>query len=275
MPIDVERLRTECAYQSQAPVAVLSGELDEIGKAVQGWTTYRRRIRYLCIALLFAGAGCIAIGPVWGALAAFAAAIAGFVYAFKYARGAITHLKRCETLKKLVATFADDAHPKSPVSVKLSLQDKRELLKEAAWSRRKNGKEKYFTEPWLSFEMRLLDGTNVSETVTDLIRVRTFTNPRGKSKTKTRTRHIVALRFAYPAEVYGDLRQTGARLKDPIKLPDKAHLKGLGVTEHDVKVKVRVDGEETLAHACSMASLGAYRMMNLGRRIAVKQGGGK
>ena len=73
-----------------------------------------------------------------------------------------------------------------------------------------NGKQRLYKASWFSLETSLHDGTTFTETIDDLIRQRSFTNPRGKSKSKTRTHSLLGMRFAYPQKVYGDASPLGA-----------------------------------------------------------------
>ena len=71
---------------------------------------------------------------------------------------------------------------------------------------------------WIALEGRLLDGTAFSESITELVRKRSFTNPRGKHKTKTRSRYLLNLRFDYPADLYGNpclIRQQPEEIRVP------------------------------------------------------------
>src|SRR5262249_47544746 len=126
-----------------------------------------------------------------------------------------------------------------------------------------------------SVEGELLDGTDISETVTELTRERTYKNPRNKIKTKTRNRYIAAVRLDYPKDVYGDAQPSSTSLQEQIRVPDSATNRDLRVTEKAIVIKALVDIQEDVAQTLSMLSLGAYRILNLARRSAASGAGGK
>jgi hypothetical protein len=284
MPIDAERMRVDGFYRAQAPLSELTGDLGDIEMACHHWLAYRTRVRWISTAVLVAGIA-IASGMVEDTalfrvlgVATIGAAIWGYVYAYRYARPVIAKQNRCGILRKVTETLRDDTHAKAPVTVRLAFAGERSLVAEQEWPVRKKGKQRLYKDAWLSVEARLLDGTGWSETITDLIRERTYVNPRGKSKKKTRVRHVVAMRFVYPADVYGNAAATGAKLKDAIKVPPSAALKAVQVADRDIKVKAIVNRTEDLTQASSMLALGVYRMLNLARKAKARispEGGAK
>jgi hypothetical protein len=273
MSIDIIRLQTDGVYESEITLSGLSGDMDAIARLGEEWRKTRTKLRWASFIALLLGFPVLGMGPLFFGVMFIALGIGGFVYAYRYRRGVITHLQRCQMVKSVAAMLADDTDAKTAVTLKVALQSQRKLLREADWPARKNGKEKFYSEAWLTLEARLLDGTRFSESISDLVRVRTYVNPRGKSKTKTRVHHIVAMRFNYPRNVYGDLRPAGAKLKDPIHLPETAKVKGMIITDRDIKVKATVNKTEDLGKSCSMLALGVYRLLNLGRKLTVLQGG--
>src|SRR5260370_392579 len=139
------------------------------------------------------------------------------------------------------------------------------LVKEEPWADRKNGKQKFFQEDYLSIEGELLDGTVLSGNLTELTRKRSFTNPRGKSKTKTRNRYILALKFRYPNDLYKDARPAQQALHEEMRVPPSANVRGTRVDEKAITVKAMVKEEEQIAQTTAMSCLGAYLMLNLAR----------
>lgn len=271
MSINADRLRTEGVYQVREPLSDVTSDLLDIEMACSGWTGYRKRVRWISTAALILGIPFLfglKDAGLFGALGLLmiAGAICGYVHAYSYARSVVGKQNRCGVLRSFTALLREDTGKKSPVSVRMAFADGRALLSDQDWPIGKNGKERLYKDAWLSVETELLDGTTCSGTVTDLIRERTCVTPRGRSKRKIRTRHVVAMRFSYRAELYGNASETGAKLKDAIKLPPGAALKGVEVTDRDIKLKAIVDKTEDLTQANSMLALGAYRMLNLARK---------
>src|SRR5581483_10650811 len=201
MPVDQEQLRQTCVYESKAPIETTAAALDEIEGIAAGWHKTRSRLLFagiLTIACSLVGLALFPpVGIVMVALGVY------LIYRRKYyPKGVANVLFRCEFTKALSAMLARDTDPQVAATVRLTFDPKRELLSEGVLPNRRNGKQQLYRASWFSVENRLLDGTSFTETIDDLVRERSFTNPRGKSKRKTRTRHLISMRFGYPGEVY-------------------------------------------------------------------------
>jgi len=177
---------------------------------------------------------------------------------------------RTNLVKGLVAMLTGDVSAKSPVSVWISLDQKGTILSEKPWPVKKKGKECRAACEWLRLEAPLLDGTDFSQTITDFFRDRTYTNPRGKSKKKRRTTSVVVQKYRFMAEIYGEpARFPEEEISPFIQLPPSATLRGLHVSEKALTAKVQVKlVESDLLQSCAMLSLGAYRILNLARRVS-------
>jgi hypothetical protein len=278
MAIDKKQLETAGTYQARGPLRSILEDMDEIGIFLGEIEGKRRKFRkfggiaMLAGLLLAIAASILHIGflPALTFLA-FATGVGLYIYSFVYGRAMHTHHSRYELLKKLVEVLQRDADPRSPFSVKLALKPQPTLLRDEPWADRTNGKQKFFEEDYLAIEGELLDGTVLSENLTELTRKRSFTNPRGKSKTKTRSRYILALKFRYPTDVYVDARPAQQALHEEIRLPPSANVRDMRVDEKAINVKSMVKIEKEIVQATTMTCLGAYRILNLARRAA---GGG-
>ena len=202
----------------------------------------------------------------------FTTGVGLFIYSFVYGRAMHGHQSRCQLVKELFKVHQQDADPRSPFSVRLAMKSQPTLVKEEPWADRKNGKQKFFQEDYLSIEGELLDGTVLSENLTELTRKRSFTNPRGKSKTKTRSRYILALKFRYPNDLYKDARPAQQALHEGVRVPSSANVRELRVDEKAITVKSMVKVEGEIVQASAMSCLGAYRILNLARRLAATGG---
>ena len=140
-----------------------------------------------------------------------------------YSNKIVKHRNRYELLKQLLRIIQNDAQARAPFSIRLLLKDAPELLSEADWPMRKKGNQKFFKESWLAIEGPLLDGTTLTEDITELSRKRTYKNPRGKYKTKTRSRYLIIVHFAYSKDRYGDARPGAApALNEKVRVPPSA-----------------------------------------------------
>jgi hypothetical protein len=274
MPVDAQRLRASGVYQATLPLPELAASLDQIEQIVDGWRAYRKRLNQIGFLLLPIGVLLLILGAVSEfrfliglAIPMFFAATGLFIYSALYARDCCKRSHRVRLVRDLAAMINDDANPKRPVTVDLAFTERKELLTEEPWPLRKKGWQKFSKDRWAGFHAELLDGTVFSQEVLDLIRERTYVNPRGKTKRKRRTRHFVSTRFAYSPQVYGDVSQCPAKLIEGIRVPPHAQFRGCRITNRDIKLKAQVDRPEDLKETCVMLALGGYRILNYARAI--------
>ena len=279
MAIDTEQLGKRGSYEVKAPLPSVLGDLDQIVRIIEDRQAFRKKLRRsagLCLVIsIVAGitSATINSGILFGFVSfpAFVACIALFIYSFVYSNQMLKHRNRCELLKALAANIQQDAGSRAPFSVRLALQNSSKLVSEEPWDLRKNGKQQFFEDEWISLDGELLDGTAFSESITELLRKRTFTNPRGKHKTKTRSRYLLNLRFDYPADLYGDPRLIRQQPEE-IRVPPSATVKDVRVTDQSIAVKAMVLTPEELMQTSAMLSLAVYKILKSSRRLA-SQGG--
>jgi hypothetical protein len=266
MPFDPEQLRKTCTYESQSPVDALSAELDEVERVAEKWRRARRRLLWWGIFVIMSGIAALFRYPLAG-LVLIPLAVFIFVSMKRYPQGVANGLSRCESTKAIAAMLAHDTDPKQASKMRVAFDPPQEVLSETVLPNRRKGKQKVYKASWLSLETSFLDGTFFTGTIEDLVRQRSFVNPRGKSKTKTRTRQIVSMRFGYPNEIYGDVSTLAARMQKEFKLPSSASVRGVEVNDRAVKVKALVTEKADLARTSAMMALGVYRILNLSRRL--------
>jgi len=66
--------------------------------------------------------------------------------------------------------------------------------------------QRFTADDWLSIQGRFLDGAEFSETMQELTRTRTYTNPRGKSKNEVPVAAFHRSPAGLSKDSYGDLR---------------------------------------------------------------------
>ena len=279
MAIDKKQLQSAGIYQANAPLSSILDEVEQIVCFLQEIESERRKLRKfgglfiaggLVLAIVSGVLNIKALGFL--AFLGFTTGVGLFIYSFVYGRAMHGHQSRCQLVKELFKVHQQDADPRSPFSVRLAMKSQPTLVKEEPWADRKNGKQKFFQEDYLSIEGELLDGTVLSENLTELTRKRSFTNPRGKSKTKTRSRYILALKFRYPNDLYKDARPAQQALHEGVRVPSSANVRELRVDEKAITVKSMVKVEGEIVQASAMSCLGAYRILNLARRMAATGG---
>jgi hypothetical protein len=281
MSYDAAQLKATGIYASELPLPALIGEINQVEQTCLRWKASRTRMRWIAVGLIVAGVfSAILLNEftvmlLFGIVAAISG-IALIVFAQKNARAALAHVERCASARALVEALRDDTHPKSPVKVKLLLNNDRNLLNQYDWTARKKGKQSFYEADWLTVENSFLDGTTVTESVTDLVRERSYVNPRGKWKKKIRTRHLVSLRLRYPAELYGDASASPEQLQSAVKTPSTAMVRSVQVSPADIKLKATVNSTPDLTRTCTMLLLGAYRILNFSRKVTSRRqaGGG-
>jgi hypothetical protein len=277
---DARQLRTRGDYQAQVPLKALIEDVVRIRRMLDEAVTLKGRIRVFAgvsfvagvVGLIASSALSIAVLGFCGLLAFFFG-VALFIYSF-IGRSALQKSRdRVDVMKGLSEKLQPDADPQSPFSVRLALTGEPKLVRTEPMLTRKNGQQHLLEEDFLSLEGKLRDGTVLTETVKELTRKRTFVNSNRKSKTKIRHRYLATLKFAYPDRVYGDARPACEALHEQIRLPGAATLRGTRVTEKAIVVKAMVDKKDDLAQTAAMLSLGAYRILNLARRVAAGTAG--
>jgi hypothetical protein len=282
MGIDARQLQAQGRYQARAPLHSLLDDFGQIRKLVQEIVAGRKMIRRIAgIAALAGLLSALASGATGNTLLGFCSLL-GFtfalillIYSFIYGRALVKHQDRPTLMQDLSKMLPQDAGQNADFSATLALKAEPALVRQEAWLARRNGKQEFFAEKFLSLEGTLLDGTVLTETVNELTRKRTYQNPRGKQKTKLRRRYLLTLRFGYPSGLYGDARAAHETLHEDIRMPEYATLRDLRVTEKAIVVKAMVLRED-IVQASSMLSMGAYRILNLARRLAAgKLGDGK
>jgi hypothetical protein len=278
MAIDGKKLRDSGVYETSAPFPAVLEDLDEIGNMVQAAEAKRLNLkRYGGWSMILGIVSAVAAGFInsnalgFCAFLAFAIGVGLFIYSRTAGRDLHNHHDRYELLRDISKTLQADADPKAKFTVRVALRAAPKLLKDEPFHR-KHGKQQFYAEEFLTVSGELLDGTFFEETITAQTRHRTFVNPRGKSKSKTRSRYILAIRFGYPNDIYGDARPAQRALDELIPVPPSAMIKGVGVTGKTIAVKASVMEEKEIPQTSAMVWLGAYRILNLARRAAAKPG---
>jgi hypothetical protein len=281
MPIVAGQLQKQHVYQREAPLPAIQAEFAEIEALLNRVDARRKRMRRIGLIAILAGIACLIAGVVAGnaALAAvgvllFIAGIVVLIASFIVGGKLVNNRRKLPVVKELLSTVAEDAGARAPFSVRLTFWSKPKLVSEQSWTTRKHGKELFLELPWIFVQGPLLDGCTVTHEITEMMRKRTYTNPRGKRKVKTRSRYLVRLRFAYPSDRYGDARQAQQALHENVRLPQSAVIRDVRVTEKAISMKAVAGFHDEIGRTARVLSLGAYRLLNLNRRIAAGRTGG-
>jgi hypothetical protein len=276
MAFDAAQLRKTGIYEARAPLPSLLTDLEHIGGLVQAAEAMRHRVRIYSGLAMVLGIVCAVLAGLAGSTAfsflcflTFALGVGLFIYSFITGRDFHKHHDRYELLRDISKAIQPDADPRAKFAAKLQMKSHRSLTREEPFPR-KNGKQKFYEEEFLSIAGEMIDGTYLQETVTELARERSYTNPRGKSKMKTRLRYVLNVALNYPGDVYGDARHAQQTLNEQIRVPKSAAVKNVNVSAKAIAVKTVLNAKDEIPQASSMVCLGAYRILNLARRGAAK-----
>jgi hypothetical protein len=278
MALNPQQLEKEGVYQTQSPLPAILAELDQIANFAESAKALKRKKAKRGGYIILGGVIGAVIGAVFPPLLvlsilAIIFGIGYLIYALASGNKLLAHPLRLGVAKERITMLLQDAGEKSPFTFRLALSSKPMQLSEEAWQARKHGKQTFLEESWLTLEGRLLDGTVVNDEIKDMTRRRTFTNPRGKHKVKTRTNFLVNVRFSYPNALYGDARPAANALHGEVKVGPAAMLRGVRVSEKAIVMKALVTSEKEITQTADMLSVGGYRILNLARRMSTGQRG--
>ena len=280
MAVNQRQLEKQGIYEAKSSLPSLLSDLEQVVKiAADGAARKRRHRRSSGFTILAGFIGAVlggATGLPWLIALSILAIFGGFVWFIYSVVGGgklLTHRVRLDVAKERIAMIQHDAAAQAKFTLRLVLVSNPKALSQEAWTGRKNGKQRFFEDRWLLLEGRLLDGTVIKDEIKDLKRERTFSNPRGKRKTKSRLTSLVNVGFSYPKEVYGDARPAEQALRGHVKVAPSAMLRSVRATEKAILLKALVTSEKEIAQTVGMLSMGGYRILNLARRSAAGQQG--
>jgi hypothetical protein len=278
MAFNQQQVEKDGVYEAKSPLASLLSDLDQISNMAQVFVAKRKARARTGGYTMLGGLIAAVVGGVFApllVLGCLAIATGLFLWISSFFMGGkcAENPYRVDVARQRIGMIQKDAAAKTPFTFKLALAGNAKVLSSQAWTARKNGKQQMKEDSWLSLEGSLLDGTVVCDEIKDLIRVRTYSNPRGKSKSKSRRTILVNSRFYYPKEVYGDARPASQALHGEVKVGSHASVRDVRVTEKAIVLKALVTSDKEIVPTVGMLSLGAFRILNLARRIAAGQRG--
>jgi hypothetical protein len=274
--VNLQQLEKDGVYEAKASIAAILAELDRIAVLSREAAARRKRlaksggvIAVAALVVMIVGAF---IGLAWLLVLALVAMLIGLgmMLTAVFATGKLAHHpKRMEITRERLSMIQADAGEK-PFSLRLVLASQPSRLRDEVLQGRKKGHQEFFEESWFALQGPLLDGTVLADEIKDLSRRRTYVTPRGKHKVKSRLTYLVNVSFSYSRERYGDARMAQQALNEEVKVGPGALLRKARVTEKAVTLRAMVNSEQEIARTAGMLSMGAYRILNLARRIAEK-----
>ena len=205
----------------------------------------------------------------------FIAAIGGFVF-MGLNRGDNIEDRRYQLLNNLLPLLATDIDT-GGFTVDLDITSPTKGSKFTHKGTRGHWNVKFFRDPWLTLSGRLMDGTRFQLVVADLVqkRSRWKTSRSGKRKHKTKTKRgsEFHLQLRYKPERYGAVDQIGEDAAGALQLPPGMSVKRLDCAGDHFSLRVGYKGTEWTGepdsgpHMVAMLFLGAYQVLNLGRKM--------
>jgi hypothetical protein len=277
MAVDLQQWRKGIPYDVRATVGDIMADLQtlETLPAVLAEESKRiwRPLRWIAIGLVVALVLSAILAPilivpliVFGIIGVIGYVIWGAVKTSQKPH----NLYRAAALNSLLKAVGHDMNQTLKVHARLLLIDGSTPVKESAFTRRKSGKEKLFRDEWLQLEGEFLDGVEYSFGIVQLMRMRTWRNPRGKSKSKSRAQHLCTLRLRYPADRYGSEPIPEPMIKRAIRLPSATTCKAFRATPKALLLKTLVRQEQDLKPVGRMMFLSLYKVLNGLRRHKIQ-----
>ncbi|NMO18005.1 hypothetical protein HPC49_14835 [Pyxidicoccus fallax] len=257
MAIDFHQLRLERVYRATAPVRGLMADLDtirgidaELDRKLAAWSKGKRISGYLALAGFI-----LAFIPVVGVagfglipLALLSLLVCSLV-ASRYQKLDLEN-RRYELVARILQQLRKDIAPDEPVTVEVDFHpasDPRHLKDQGMV---RDWKTQSFVQRWLSFQVRLLDGTLLRLGMEDRVQTRSRTrrNPRGKYKTKRKQKGVSLLhvQLRVKPERHPQLAGLQEQARKAVRLPKGASLARLDVAEDRLALRARMPHDWTL-----------------------------
>jgi len=269
MSVDAAALRRDGVYQATAPITELLTDLAAIEKIVSQERTTCTNLRWAALACFLAGVAFVMVHAAF-IVTGIVAAVVCLIYSVTRSRALRANSDRGALLAELLTVLRQDSSPKARYFVELYFKSREKVVSEEPWTARKKSKQQYLTDQWMSMDGQLLDGASFRQTFESLLRRRTFINSNGKRKTKTRTRFLITIKLSHSSEIFGDPQTVYRSLRNAVRLPATAKLKGIEFTRDAIAAKAVVNTPADLKQADLMLLLGIYRILNLSRQLAAK-----
>jgi hypothetical protein len=277
--VNLQQLEKDGVYEANSKIVEILADLDRITGMVRDAAAQKRqKVKLGGLLILAGGIGVLAgavMGASWLLPLSMLVGIGGLalcLYSLFNKGKLLRHPQRLEITRERLSMIQADAAEK-PFTLRLALASQPVNVRGEVWHGRKNGHQEFSEETWLSLEGPLLDGCILTGEIIDLYRKRTYVNPRGKHKTKSRVTHLVNISFCYPRDRYGDACVAHQALGEEVKTGPSALLRKTRVTEKAISLRAMVNTEQEIARTAGMLSMGAYRILNLARRMAERKGG--
>jgi hypothetical protein len=240
MPVDLGRFNSTLVYSRRAPIGALLEDLAELRafdgkqeKILRNWTIVA------VVGLLGAIASIIlansSVSPqassAWFAMIVILGMMTVVGFAVRVARSRLNlENRRYELAERIIRLLGRDSRHDAEVSLQIDLHRPNIKRKQVRTGKVGPWSVKYYSDPWLRVEGRLLDGTAYRLTAIEKhqLRSKTYVGRSGKMKSKSKTKSAAELIVGVKVKSrrYPELSKLGVkRARQVVQLPDWAILK--------------------------------------------------
>ncbi len=293
-PIDIAR--KSHVYGARATTRQLLADIAQLRDLDKLSEKQQRRWTMVALAGVLLTVGSIIIGVVTGfsipllvvglLLLSVGALITGIVMSVLHGRMNYDN-KRYEMLNGVLDLLGRDTHPDAVLHVRMDLRNPNHQQKFRTTGQAGPWKVRYFEDPWMNVQGRLLDGTAYQLTMIEDFQSRSrwkrSASGKNKHKTKTKTATTWVLRLRTKPDKHPYIGQLSPDVAGAVQLPPWVTLKSVEAKGNTLVLKVnaktawhvaptpgRRPSQDGLA-VVAMMFLSLYQVVNLSRRLAKAQ----
>jgi hypothetical protein len=288
MPINATSFRKTLTYAATASVTQIFQDLDEIAKIdkkIKSQQYLPLIVVVISGGVVYASYVLIGTNPSLGGillLISIVGIIVGFLLLilFKYRVLNIQNYRH-ELIKPLLSLVSRDSKENATFNIHLVFSSptaKNKQVSTGNHPNRRGWKVQLFQDQWCNFEGELLDGNRFQLTLSELNRIASGRNPRGKYKSKTKLKGSeIILKVNCSPRQYGAIKVLREEAREAIQLPPGVEVKGLKITDKAILLNVIVPpnsgakSQETLYKIITMMFLSLYQILNLAKMLTKKK----
>jgi hypothetical protein len=285
MPIDVATFRKTLTYTATASAAQIFQDLDElteIDKQIENKKSLATLVLVIGAIALFASFFLLGINPTLGGILIVSSIVPVIVGGILLARYSWLDIQnyRYELIKPLLSLVSRDSKENAAFNINLVFSSPTAKNKQSSSGNhphRRGWKVQLFQDQWCNFEGELLDGNRFQLTLSELNRIASGRNPRGKYKSKTKLKGSeIILKLNFSPRQYGAIKVLREEAREAIQLPPGVEVKGLKMTDKAILLNVKIPpdsgakSQEALYKIISMMFLSLYQILNLAKMLTKK-----
>jgi len=282
MPINTTSFRKTLTYTATASVAQIFQDLDEIAKIDKQIENKRTQA---IIVLAIGGVVLFAfpLFPTLGVILIVGSSVVLIVGGILFVRFSPLNIQnyRRELIKPLLSLVTRDSKENATFNIHLVFSSptaKNKQISSGNHPNRHGWKVQLFQDQWCNLEGELLDGNRFQLTLSELNRIASGRNPRGKYKSKTKLKGSeIILKVNCSPRQYGAIKVLREEAREAIQLPPGVEVKGLKMTDKAILLNVIVPpdsgakSQEALYKIITMMFLSLYQILYLAKMLTKKK----